>query len=90
MKLSKKAALDIATLYNTITVSERMVADAAPMSPAVFAWRSSLFAAVQILRQTYGISPVGYQRHDATALLNLRLEADRDFKAAYDEQRAAA
>ena len=57
MKLSKKNAERIATLYNSIAVGEHMLRN----DHSFDLWHSAALDAVKALKEEFGIKVVGYQ-----------------------------
>jgi hypothetical protein len=56
MKLSKKNAARIATLFNAIAVAEHMIREGYDYAR----WRASAVRAAQTLQDEYGINVIGY------------------------------
>ena len=56
MKLSKKAAARIATLFNSIAVAEHMIREGYDYAR----WRANAVQAAQTLQDEYGINVIGY------------------------------
>jgi hypothetical protein len=56
MKLSKKNAERIATLFNTISVAEHMIREGYDYAR----WRANAVQAAQTLQDEYGIKVIGY------------------------------
>ena len=82
MKISKKAAEEIANLYNGITVANDMIDSVAsnplPQVRALHAWRSRLYTNVIALR-ALGVSPIGYRTYNDETLARLTAEAHAAF-----------
>lgn len=57
MKLSKKNAERIATLYNSISVGEHMLRN----EHSFELWHAHVLDAVKALKEEFGITVVGYQ-----------------------------
>jgi hypothetical protein len=56
MKLTKKTAARIATLFNAISVAEHMIREGYDYAR----WRANAIQAAQTLQDEYGINVIGY------------------------------